>query len=116
MTKEPIQLRVRKIMEYGNGAELISCDVRHWLHLRHITVNKLHGNSSLAYRRGNALDGTVTYVTDHKDARHAGLQQKGIAIKIPPRRTLTVFQQVWPCQNKSSFITNNGPLEPIRPR
>src|SRR5664280_1730651 len=113
--EEPVQLLVRKIVEDFHGAKFFSGDVRHRLYLRHITVDELHRNRSLAYRRGNSLDGTVPYVTHYKHTGYAALQQKRIAVEQPLRRKLSVLQQVWPRQNKSPLIAGNSPLQPVRP-
>src|ERR1022692_785594 len=91
MFEEPVQLLVRKIVEDLHSTKLFSGDVRHWVHIRHITGDELHGNCSLAYRRGNTLDGSVPYVAHYKHARHAALQQKRIAVELPLRRKLSVL-------------------------
>ncbi len=79
-------------------------------------MHELHDDGAFSHTGGHALDGTMAYVTNHKNSGHVGFEQSGITIECPGRRPLPVAKKVRARKNEATVIALNRIAKPFRSR
>src|SRR5215469_12588811 len=79
----------------------------------HVLVYKLDRGGTLSHGRCDALDGAVSCVAGCKHSRHAGLQEKRVALESPPAGRMARAEQVATGQDVSLGIHLDRAREPL---
>src|SRR5262249_5887430 len=110
LAEKPVDLIVGQIGEYRYFEKLRL--VGH-LHLAEILVDELHGYGPFANSRSHPLDRTMAHISDGEDSRDVGLEEKGIAVEMPPAGRLAIVKQIGAGQDESALVTLDGISQPV---
>src|SRR5438094_5095225 len=78
-------------------------------------MDELHRHRSFTDSGSHPLYGSMSHVTDGKDAGNIGLEQERIPVECPSLRALPVTNKVRTSQQETALVPLDDIRQPIRP-